>query len=233
MAVGLALLGLLVAVAIPVLRSPAQVESCVERSPSIPVRRAASIDQRPGFEILDPVGGGVWMTRDWTVDAFEAFSFPWTWPFWFKNDPRRGVSDGVAFLRSPGCPSDGQFTYMTAFGREFVQVVELEDLTGSVGNGAIREVELEKYHVLAFDAGSQVQILQGPDASHYLLVAETFARSEEPELPDGWAITARVLEEPVVVELTGTVEVLRLTNEDSYQGPLSADTLGRLMGVQP
>ena len=73
-------------------------------------------------------------------------------------------------------------------------------------------------------------MLRGPDGAHHLLVAETFERTEEPILPDEWRITSHVLAEPVVVELTETVEVLRLPNEDSYQGPLRADTLAQLTG---
>ena len=200
---------------------PAQIEACVERAPGLPSQRALSGAVRAGFEIVDPLGGGVWLTRDWTVDAYEDFTFPWSWLHWQKNDPRRGVADAGRFLRSPGCPADGQFTYMTAFGREFVQVVDLRAMPTRLEGGRIRRIELEKHHVLSYAASSTVRVLASPEGERFILVAETFERTQEPSVPQGWTLDAFELRQPVEVDLTGDVSVLRMTNEDSFQGPLS------------
>lgn len=175
------------------------------------------------------MGGGVWLTLDWTVESFEACTLPWSWGPWFKNDPRRGVVDGARFLQSPGCEQDGQFTYIHALGRDFLQIVDLRRLDVRPG-ALIRGVEMERYHALTFDPGTPVRVLKSPSEEAFVLVAETYARSDEPLVPDGCRITTHRLDEPLVVELTGEVSVLRLANGDSFPGPLTQDALARLTG---
>ena len=210
------------------LRETTVVDWCVARDPGLPDRRGEV--SRAGFEILNPVLGGVWLTREWTVEAFEAFSFPWTWPLWLKNDPRRGVADGGRFLRSPGCAEEGEFTYMRAFGREFVKVVDLQSMPASLEDGRVRRVELEKHHVLTYAQGSTVRTLQSPEQERFVLVAETFARTGPPIVPTGWTLNEHTLQQPVEVALTEQVSVLRLSNEDSFQGPIPSDVWAQIAG---
>ncbi|MEL6772999.1 MAG: hypothetical protein AAFP18_18210 [Bacteroidota bacterium] len=176
----------------------------------------------PGYEVLNLAGRDVWATRDWTPAAFEAFSFPATWLLWRKNDPRVGLADRAEFLQSPGCER-GAYSHMSAFDRRFVQVVELIDLRepGDEG-GLIRRVALEKYHVLHFDTGRLVRVLQSPAGERFIEVSRTLMRrAHTPSLPPGWTLTTHRLSEPLRVELLGRVSVLRMDNEDAFQGPLT------------
>jgi hypothetical protein len=213
-------------------QEPVAVETCVPRDPGLPLRRPTEGQRRPGFELIDWLGGDAWLTLDWTVAEFEAVSLGWSRPFWRKNDPRRGTADGGRFLRSPGCAADGEFTYLNAYGREFVQVVELQELPSPGGPAGIREVRLKKYHVVSFDPGTRVRVLHSPTGERFVLVAETFTRMSEPTLPDGWTLTEHTPASPAVVVLVGEVRVLRLDNEDSFQGPLSDDEWAQLRGPE-
>ncbi len=194
-------------------------ESCVARSPQF---QGAGV----GYELVNVAAGDVWATRDWAPDEFDELSLPLAWVFWFKNDPRVGVADHGTFLRSPGCGEDGQYNYMHAFNRNFVQVVELISRPRATDDQTlIRRTELEKYHVLHFFAGRTVSILRSPTGERFIGVSRSLDRtSEPPALPPGWSLTDRLLTEDLQVNLLQQVSVLRLENEDSYQGPIPAFT---------
>ncbi|MEL6347740.1 MAG: hypothetical protein AAFV53_31835 [Myxococcota bacterium] len=189
----------------------------MDRAPDFSSSMAQETSERAGYELINVSGGGVWLTRDWSLEAYADFSLPFSWLGWRKNDPRRGVTDGGRLLRSPGC-EPGQYSYMRAFDREFVQVVQLQPLKRRAG--LVHEVQLEKYHQVEYAANQSVKVLSRPDGNRYILVAETVERSGEPTLPDGWTITEHVLDSDLQVDLFGEVTVIRLDNEDSFQGPL-------------
>jgi uncharacterized protein YceK len=183
-----------------------------------------TFEKGQGFELIDFKAMQVWGTADWTTPAFSSFDLPLSWLLWRKNDPRQGQADSAAFLRSPGC-NDGQYTYMAAFGRRFLHVVDLKEFRADVGSAGapIRAVTLTKHHQLHFEKGSRLQILSDPSGVRYLLVARTVSpKTNRPDLPMGWTIRQGVLSEPWDYVLDGLVKVLRLNNEDSYQGPLPA-----------
>jgi hypothetical protein len=174
----------------------------------------------PGYELIDIVRHEVWATRDWLPKEFAEFSPSLRWQ---KNDPRIPLHDGGRFLRSPGCVKDGQYSYMRAFDRRFLKVVELNAMPRPVDNrGLIRKTELEKYHMLYFAAGSTVSMLQSPTGQRFIGVSKSLDRSlVTPSIPDSWTLTEELLSEGLEVNLVGKVSVLRLENEDSYQGPMA------------
>ena len=192
-------------------------ELCVSRTPSFDGEGA-------GYELLNLADGDVWATRNWTPEEYAAFSLPASWVSWYKNDPRFALADRGQFLHSPGC-EDGQYSYMQAFGREFLQVVQLNSMNQSIDDqGLIRKVDLEKYHVLHYSADRMVSILQSPTGERFIGVSRSLDRSADvPTLPENWTLTEHLLTEELQVDLLGNVSVLRLDNEDSYQGPLSED----------
>jgi hypothetical protein len=111
---------------------------------------------------------------------------------------------------------------MHAFDREFLQVVRLGKIhRPRDGFGLVRRIELEKHHVLTFSAGRTVSILENPAGEQFILVSRSLDRlTDTPTLPDDWTLEERLLTENLQVDLVGNVSVLRLDNEDSYQGPL-------------
>ncbi|MEO1730089.1 MAG: hypothetical protein AAFR64_05070 [Pseudomonadota bacterium] len=181
---------------------------------------------RQGFELVDVVSGEVWLTKDWTVQDFEKFDLPISQALWLKNDPRTGAAQSGKFLRSPGC-EPGQFTYMQAHGREFLHVVDLDGLPRELDDkGLIRAVQLNKHHSLNFDEGAQIEVLSDPSGQRFVLIARTLLEVEDdPSLPEGWSLESFVLAAPFKVQLDGKVSVLRMDNEDSFQGPLPADAI--------
>ena len=190
-----------------------ELESCVSRKPDFSGGEA-------GYELIDLLNKEVWLTPDFTAEEYAAFSPPFSW---FKNDPRAMMGDQQGeFLRSPGCAEPGQYTYLRAFDKEFLNVVKLVSMDQPAdGQGLIRRTELEKYHLLTYAAGSTVYILRNPTGEQFIGVSRSVERSSDTfTLPDGWTLTSHALSEDLPVELSGTVSVLRTDNEDSFQGPL-------------
>lgn len=179
-------------------------------------------DGEAGYEIINLIGREVWGTGNWTPESFAEFSLPLFWVFWQKNDPRIPSADDGRFLKSPGC-AEGQYSYMRAFDREFLQVVRLISVNNRLDDkGLIRKTELEKYHILHYSAGRTVSILLSPGGEQFIGVSRSLDRSSDlPTLPEGWILKDHHLIADMQVDLLGTVSVLRLDNKDSYQGPLS------------
>jgi hypothetical protein len=192
--------------------SRAHPETCIVRTPSFE-------GSGPGFELIDILRRNVWATRDWSPNEFSEFSTP---ILWRKNDPRLPLHNGGRFLRSPACAEDGQFSYLHAFDRSFLHVVKLRAFPGSADmEGHISKVELEKYHVLNFSAGGKMSVLKSPTGDQFIGVSRSLKRrSSPPTIPSGWTLTQRTLLKNVEIELIGVITVLRLDNQDSYQGPV-------------
>jgi hypothetical protein len=173
------------------------------------------------YELVDPINKQVWGTSDFTPREYAEFKPPL---FWQKNDPRGdGWPDGGKFLRSPGCLEDGQFTYLNAFDRKFLNVVKLININKKIDKeGFIRGTVLEKYHRLFYSKGTSIPVLHSPTGERFIGVSRSIDRTTETfTLPEGWTLTTQKLEKDLQVELYGEVMVLRTDNEDSFQGPLS------------
>ena len=215
----IAMAGAMVVVATTLLFLPkGERQTCVSRQPMA--------NGTAGYELIDMLNREVWATRDFVADAYEALSFPTHWLFWFKNGPRILLADSGTFLKSPGCSRQGEFTYLHAFDRAFLKVVELDgfrQLPADAGR-LIRRVELQKYHVLTYREGRTVSVLRSPEGERFIGVSRgPDSSSNLPTLPAGWTLREHVLTEDLHVKLLGTVSVLRVDNEDSYQGPLPAE----------
>ncbi|MEO0419045.1 MAG: hypothetical protein AAF249_09280 [Pseudomonadota bacterium] len=202
--------------------SDVAIERCVERAMKL---GGAKDGAKQGFELIDLSSREVWLTRDWDPEEFSNFSLPPDWIMWRKNDPRTSAVDSGSFRHSPDCAS-GEFTYMTALGREFLHVVNLQNF-GEVSaetQGLIRAVTLTKHHETQWEAGTVLRVLTDPDGQRYLLIARTWpVPQQDPTLPDGWTLERITLEAPFTFALDGEVQVLRMDNEDSFQGPLPKD----------
>ena len=193
-------------------------EVCIEQRPQ-------TASQRVGFELIDLMRREAWVTTNWTLEDYAAFSPPVTALNWIKNEPRVGSASRTTALRSPGCERDGQFTFMHDYGREFFHIADVTRAGGRHGpNGEISEAAVHKYHRLEFDAGQTVSLLVAPNGDRFIGVNRPVGEAKvRPALPEGWELLDRELEESRRVDLFGEVRVLRLQNGASYQGPLGTD----------
>jgi haloalkane dehalogenase len=175
--------------------------------------------KKVGYELIDLLHKEVWATGDFTAEEYDTFSPPL---LWIKNDPRVMMADTAEFLQSPGTNNPGEFTYIWKFEKLFLKVVQLIKMNKPADSeGFIRQTELEKYHLLTYNSGRNISILENPNGERFIEVSRSVNRSSETfTIPEGWTLTTQELQTELQVELTGNVIVLRTDNEDSYQGPL-------------
>lgn len=190
-------------------------DHCVRVSPE-------TAGQAVGFELIDLVRREAWVTTDWSVEAFAAFSPGLTAPHWFKNDPRKGEAEHAIILRSPGCANDGEFTYSTMYDRTFFHIADITRLTGAgLTGGVLVETLVSKHHRLEFESGAAVSFLVSPDGHHFVGVSRPVDRSHTPiTLPEGWSLKRLRLDEAWQADLIGEVNVIRLQDGVAYQGPI-------------
>lgn len=193
----------------------------VEREVCTP-RVPETAGQNVGYELIDLARREAWVTTDWSVDGFAAFSPGLAAMNWIKNDPRQGVAARTRVLRSPGCEVDGEFTHQTMFGRGFFHIADITEIwADEFAQGALKEVRVKKHHRLEFDAGQTVSFLVSPKGDSFVLVNRPVGASlGEQALPEGWAQQDMTLMAPWNADLIGDVAVLRLENGASYQGPI-------------
>jgi len=190
-------------------------DHCVRTAPD-------TAGQAVGFELIDLIRREAWVTTDWSVEAFATFSPGLTAPHWFKNDPRQGHAQHAIVLRSPGCSNDGEFTYRSMYDRTFFHIADITRLSGAgLTGGALVEATVIKHHRLAFEGGGGVTFLVSPDGDHFVGVNRPVDQSTAPiTLPDGWVLIELRLDQDWQADLVGEVNVIRLQDGASYQGPI-------------
>lgn len=195
--------------------SPPAKEVCVARPP-------LTNTEGIGYELIDVLRRAAWVTTDWTPKAYTAFTPGLTSLNWVKNDPRAGYAAQVSVLRSPGCKTDGAFTYQSRFGRTFFHMADITSMGRRYGpRGEILEVSVTKHHRLHFDSGQSVSILVSEQGQQFVRVNRSvLAPKDAPDIPDGWSLLDVTLDRPWQVDLFDKVRVLRLNDGTSYQGPV-------------
>lgn len=195
-------------------------EECIERNLSVLTTTGVF------YEIIDRKGLEVWGTHDFSNESFEEMKIPlWRRTGWFKNEPREGFIDSMEFTQSPGC-TEGLFTYKEMYGRDWLKVVNMIELNQKMEgtDGLITRFTLEKYHRVFFFPGKTIYLLHSPEGDQYIALTRDVNReTDDSTIPDNWTVTEHVLTQQLMLELFGTLDVLRMDNEDSFQGPLAAD----------
>ena len=88
--------------------------------------------------------------------------------------------------------------------------------------GLLRAGTVEKNHEIGFDPGRKLSLLVSPDGDVYILVSRDAGRlSDEPAVPPGWQIVEHTVPRGFETRLAGETVVIRMDNEDSYQGPVA------------
>lgn len=187
-------------------------------------RYFTTTDVEAGFhELLDVQNHQTWGTQDVSEEAWDALDLPVTWSLWLKNSPRELMSRGI-FLRSPGCPEDGQFTWKNMYDVDWLNVADFKDMNTPVDEaGTMTKTTMNKYHRLTYDAGNPVWYITSPEGERFLIVTRDYDRTTDtPTLPDGWTISKEMtLTKELVLDLMGDeIANYRVSNGDSFQGPL-------------
>ncbi len=163
-----------------------------------------------------------WISTDrtMTIEDFEAIEAP---PNWIKNQPREGSAGatGSRFLGSPG--SEGTIVTDDLFGFTWFHSATVVEIGVPVDDeGLFTGFIVQKFHEIAYEAGTSVVVLDSPDGERYIRIGRDAGRtSDDPTLPSGWAIVEVDLPDGFTTVLPPEATlVIRSDNEDSFQGPV-------------
>jgi pimeloyl-ACP methyl ester carboxylesterase len=178
-------------------------------------------EERVGYELLEIQDDGTiwaWIAYDMTQEEFDALELP---SGWLKNQPREGVPDSAQFYGSPA--ADGVLVEEEHFGFEWFHSATITNLRVDLDNtGLLNATTVEKDHEIGFDPGSTLSLLVAPNGDSYVMVSRDAGRStDDPTVPEGWAIVELVVSDGFTARLDGETTVIRMDNEDSYQGPVT------------
>lgn len=194
----------------------------------------ATIDMgvsRVAYELFDLTTGSVWATPDFTPEEFAALEISADWA---KNQPREASISGSRFARSPDCGNDGEFTEAEISGKPMQHIANLLG-PGQVfdESGLLFGNQVGKYHEIDYRTGDTLFVLVAPDGARYVRVSRDAQRTgDNPTVPAGWTLTSYTLTEDMTVDLSGSIDVLRTDNQDSFQGPLADDIELAAYGVR-
>ena len=185
--------------------------------------------ERVGFEILQVVSQDeviVWINdAAMTIEEFEAIDLD---SGWLKNQPREGEPDGASFAMSPDATEEGDFTVAEHYGHPWLHNATVVAINQPVDEGGLLTANLvAKHHTVTWNAGRTLYVLTAPDGEHFVRVSRDAGRtSDDPTLPSDWTLSEVVTAAELTFALPNPTTNLRCDNEDSFQGPVSAETLG-------
>jgi len=175
----------------------------------------------PHFELYDVATRDVWLAPD-PVTREEHAAFAVDAPL-VKGPLGVAAMDRAWFRRAPGAAEDGPLPEREVRGRRF-QLVARPAVDGmrQLGDGGPRLLTVDKVHVVEFDPGRPVQVLDLPDGRAFVLLASALRRTPRPRgLPDGWTVRTLRLCATWVVDLPVPTETIWLASGETFQGPVA------------
>jgi hypothetical protein len=129
--------------------------------------------------------------------------------------------DRAAFAHSPQNPAE--FTAMDCGGEPFRHVATPLDIVPPAAEGGPMRVTVDKHHLLGFDAGRELAVLE-LDGKSFIEVIGSSEYDEELVLPDGAWLQRRPVAEPLVLMLPEPTTTFFWFGEEmrSFQGPVES-----------
>lgn len=174
----------------------------------------------PHMEVFDPTTGQVWLHQSpITAEQFNAFKPE---PPYMKSGMGCSAMDVAYFLRSPGAQIDGPLETRMIGGLMWARVARPIKFKGFNPGLAPTLINVDKHHVIGFEAGTTIHIARLPDGQFY--IQQTATASNSPNVdPEDWDMFTLVLDQPWSVPLCTPAVIYFFRNLRSFAGPYSAD----------
>ena len=189
-------------------------------APPVPAANVTRAPRQLHMELMDGRTLDVWLHQPPVTAADYAAFRPE--PPYVKSGLGRGAMDRAWFLRSPGSAADGALEARVIGGREFVRVARPLDFRGLARGDAPTRLQVDKHHVLAFAAGSEVRIALLPDGRDYVQQTLAAPGAGAVPLPADWQLRIVRPAQDWVVPLPAPATVWFFRNLDSYAGPIQS-----------
>ena len=170
------------------------------------------------MEVIDITSGLVWMSYEAVTEAdYLGLEL---------GDSLRGVGiahaamDTSQFQYSPGAPEEPVRERMIG-GHRFINVAQTKLLKAPVQHGNMKEIMVEKAHVIGFDAGRSLTILSLPEGD-FVEVVGSAENDYQLVLPEGASLKQITLQQPWVVILPNPTQTIWsfAPQMRSFQGPV-------------
>lgn len=141
---------------------------------------------------------------------------------WIKLGAAFGAMDGAFFRRSPGAETDGPVDSRKFGGHPFIRVARPSKPAPATGKGGPMKLLVRKHHVVEFDAGATLRILETADGLRFV-EASRGGGAERPDLlrfEDGMRLREIRLARPWTVEIPAPATVYFFQTIDVFHGPV-------------
>lgn len=174
-------------------------------------------------EIVDTATGMVWMTTSpASQEDLDRLQLP---DDFVASGVGMSAMDKAGFRHSPNAENEAPKVQQIA-GREFLNVATPEQVEPPLREGGPMRVIVNKAHVIGFEAGRGICVMETAEGSFVELVG-TPDNDADLVLPDGASLRKLKLDAPLVIALpTPTVTYFWMRPSDlrSFQGPVNLPT---------
>lgn len=171
------------------------------------------------MEIVEEATGNVWMAmKPASQDDLDSLKIP---EGFRKTGVGAAAMDAAGFLHSPDRPGQPAET-MDIDGWKFCSNAMVVDMVPSDIEGAPVKVLVNKAHVLGYEAGRNISIMETPDGDFIEVVGDS-ADDANLVLPEGATLRRQKLEMPLVISLPVPAQTYFWFNPGklrSFQGPV-------------
>ena len=178
------------------------------------------------MEVVDTTTGMMWMSSSPVSEAdFAALELE---PSLAKIGMAPAAMDRALFNASPGAPGE-PVRERIIDGRHYINVASLLEQSAPAEDGAPMIAQVDKYHVIGFEAGRTLKVLSLPEGDFVEVVGKC-SQDEGLVLPEGGQLRSITLQEPWVVHLATPTRAFfwMAGGMRSFQGPVSLpNTLSR------
>ena len=189
---------------------------------ALPAENVTRSPRQAHMEVMNPATGDVWLLQD--PISIEEFTSLRVEPPWVKVGFTTASMDSAGFRRSPGADADGPVETREIGGRRFARVAKVRKFGGFAAGAVPTRIEVEKHHLVGFDAGRTITVARLPDGQFYVEQTECMpGKSFEP--PADWQMFTLRLTEPWSLQIACPVSVYFFRSLRSFQGPVAPEWL--------
>ena len=171
------------------------------------------------MEIVEEATGNIWMSlKPVSQSDFDNLLAPEGFQ---KTGTGAAVMDAAGFIHTPNRPGEPA-EVMEVDGRKFCSNSMIVDMHPSDIEGAPVKVIVNKAHVLGFEAGREIAVMEMPEGD-FIEVIGCSSDDEKLVLPEGAKLRREKLTKPLVLTLptpTQTYFWVNPGNPRSFQGPV-------------
>lgn len=174
------------------------------------------------MEVFDSRTADVWLCQR-PVTVAEYRELPVGAPY-VKSGLARSAMDFAWFLRSPGAAAEGPLDGRIIGGLPMVRVARPLDFKGFAAGDAPTRLQIDKHHVIGFNAGTRALLVQLPDGAFYVQQTVGAGPLRIP-IPADWNLCELKSPAPWSICLPSPVTVYFFRNLTSFQGPVTREQL--------